>query len=97
MLKSNQVIKKLKREKLKLAGLGVKSVAVFGSVARDQATETSDIDILVDFDARKGLFGFLELKRYLEKLLNHHVDLVTRRALHPKLRHAILDEAIYAY
>lgn len=76
-----------------LSQLGGRHLAIFGSLARNEATKTSDIDILVDFDSKKDLFGFIDLKFYLEDLLNCDVDLVSRRALHPALKKRILDEA----
>lgn len=76
-----------------LSQLGGNHLAVFGSIARDEATEDSDVDILVDFDSKKGLFGFADLKFYLEEILGRHVDLVTRRALHPALKTRILRES----
>ena len=91
MLKDvKQILKKHKRD---LSKLGVKALAVFGSVARHEEKPQSDIDILVDFDSKKGLFVFVDLKNYLEKLLDCDVDLVTKNALHPALRKRILDEA----
>jgi len=68
-------------------------LAVFGSIARDEATKDSDIDNLVDFDSKKGLFAFIDLKFYLEDLLKCDVDLVSRPALHPALKKRILSEA----
>jgi uncharacterized protein len=72
----------------------VESIAIFGSVARSQAGEESDIDILVEFSKTPGLFGFLELKEYLEKLFNRSVDLVTVSALRKQFRDQILREAV---
>jgi uncharacterized protein len=76
-----------------LSQLGSRHLAIFGSTARNEATETSDIDILVDFDTKKDLFGFIDLKLYLEDLLNCDVDLVSKQALHPALKKRILGEA----
>ena len=76
-----------------LSQLGSRHLAIFGSIVRDQATEGSDIDILVDFDTKKDLFGFIDLKFYLEDLLECDVDLVSKQALHPALKKRILDEA----
>jgi predicted nucleotidyltransferase len=76
-----------------LSQLGGYHMAIFGSIARDEATDDSDVDILVDFDSKKGLFGFADLKFYLEEILGCHVDLVTRRALHPALKSRILSES----
>ncbi len=83
----------LSSHKRDLNGLGVRTLSLFGSVARDKASANSDIDILVDFDAKRGLFGFMGLKNYLEDLLDCDVDLVTKNALHPALRKRILAEA----
>lgn len=76
-----------------LSQLGGLHMSVFGSIARDEATEASDVDILVDFDSKKGLFGFADLKFYLEEILGCPVDLVTKRALHPALKTRILSES----
>src|ERR1700733_14268905 len=89
----NKIKNLLTSHREQLSQLGGYHLAVFGSVARDEATEESDVDILVDFDSKKGLFGFADLKFYLEEILDRHVDLVTRRALHPALEKRILNEA----
>lgn len=83
----------LKSHQKDLSRLGSRHLAIFGSTARNEATETSDIDILVDFDAKKGFFVFADLKFYLEDILKCEVDLVSTRALHPALKKRILDEA----
>ncbi|HEY4831124.1 MAG TPA: nucleotidyltransferase family protein [Waddliaceae bacterium] len=76
-----------------LSRLGSRHLAIFGSTARNEAMKTSDIDILVDFDAKKGLFGFADLKFYLEDILHYNIDLVSKRALHPALKKRIISEA----
>lgn len=83
----------IKSHQSELSNLGVYSLAIFGSTVRDEATKSSDIDILVDFDSKKDLFGFIDLKFYLEDLLKCDVDLVSKEALHPALKERILDEA----
>ena len=75
---------------------GVSSLSVFGSVARDEAAEESDVDLLVTFKDTPGIFGFLELKEYLENLLQCSVDLVTESALKKQLRNQVLQEAVHA-
>ena len=72
---------------------GVKSLALFGSVARGEATADSDVDVLVEFDSAIGLIRFGQLEERLEQLLGHRVDLVEPEALHPALKNAILAEA----
>lgn len=91
------IIKILIKNQEQLSEYGAKSIAIFGSVARNEATNKSDIDILVDFNSEKGIFAFLALKTYLEHILHHKVDLITPAALHPKLRNNILKDVINAY
>jgi predicted nucleotidyltransferase len=77
----------------RLASLGTRHLSIFGSVARGDSGVRSDIDVLVDFDSKKGLFGFVDLKLFLEEILGSKVDLVSTRALHPALKKRIVDEA----
>ncbi|MDZ4660574.1 MAG: nucleotidyltransferase family protein [Pseudomonadota bacterium] len=84
----------LKTKEFELRALHVKKLFVFGSVARGSAESTSDIDLLVEFDCPVGMFEFLEVKYFLEALLNAKVDLATERALHPQLKDNILKEAL---
>jgi len=79
-----------------LRGSGMKSLMLFGSVARDEAVDSSDIDLLVEFSDPVGLFAFVRFRRLLETMLGCHVDLVTPDALSPALRDAILKEAVRA-
>jgi len=80
-----------------LSRLGVRTLALFGSVVRNEATSKSDVDILVDVDSKRDLFAFVEIKSYLEGLLDCEVDLVTKSALHPALKGRILREAKYVF
>ncbi len=75
---------------------GVKEILVFGSVARGEACDTSDLDVLVDFEGRADFERFMGLRFYLEDLLGLRVDLVTRKAPRAQLRDAIEREAIHA-
>jgi predicted nucleotidyltransferase len=79
-----------------LARHGVRSLAVFGSTARDEARPDSDVDILVNFAPPVGLFEFVRVQMLLENLLGRTVDLVTVDALRPTMRAQILAEAVYA-
>jgi len=87
----------LKQHQEDLAQQGVRTLAIFGSVARNESTSKSDVDILIDFDSKRGLFAFVGLKSYLENLLDCYVDLVTKNALHPALKSQILREAKYVF
>lgn len=73
---------------------GVASLRVFGSVARDEACESSDADLLVEFNRPTGYFGLVKLQLHLEGLLGCHVDLVTPGGLKPRMREHVLKEAI---
>ena len=73
----------------------VRNLSIFGSIARDESTEDSDVDVLVVFD-REGSFDlFMDLKFYLEDLLEVKIDLVTDKALRPQVRRAIEQELIH--
>lgn len=80
-----------------LKTFGVKSLMVFGSVARDEARTDSDVDLLVEFDRPVGLFTFVRLKRYLEEILDSSVDLGTPDSLKPYLREPVFREVIRAF
>ena len=73
---------------------GVTRLALFGSTARDSATDKSDIDILVDFDGIATSQRYFGVQFYLEDLLGCSVDLVTEKALRKELRPHIEREAI---
>jgi len=87
------IVRTLRERRPDLELLGVSRVALFGSIARDEATFDSDVDLLVEFQGPVGLFHFVHVKRFLEQLLGRPVDLVTSDALHPALREVILAEA----
>jgi predicted nucleotidyltransferase len=72
----------------------VRFIALFGSVARDQASPESDIDLLVEFARPPGFDGYMRLKEHLESLLGQRVDLVMTGALKPSVRPEIEREAI---
>lgn len=80
-----------------LQKLGVKSLNLFGSVARNEATAQSDVDILVELEDSIGFFEFFCIKHYLEDLLQCSVDLGTTDALKEHLRQPILSEAIHVF
>ncbi len=74
---------------------GVKSLLVFGSVARNEATTSSDVDLLVEFSRPVGYFGLFALQDYLEELLGCHVDLGTPDSLKPSIREHVMAEVIH--
>jgi uncharacterized protein len=73
---------------------GVSSLALFGSVARDEATETSDLDFLVEFEGSATFDRYMDLKFFLEDLFNKPVDLVTKKSLKFQITETVLAEAI---
>lgn len=74
---------------------GVRSLALFGSRAREQARADSDIDILVEFDGPATSARYFGLQFYLEDLLGGPVDLVTTLGLRPQLRPYVERDAIH--
>lgn len=73
----------------------VKSLAIFGSAARDALSETSDVDLLVEFETAPGFDRYFDLKFFLEELIGRPVDLVTRGGLRSELRARVEREAIH--
>ena len=73
---------------------GVKRAGIFGSVARGESTEGSDIDILVEIEGRMSLLDFAGLKLELEEILGRKVDLGEYSAIKPLIREEILKEVV---
>ena len=73
---------------------GVKSLALFGSVSRDEAGPESDVDLLVEFDRSVGYFGLFALQDHLESVLGCKVDLGTPDSLKPRIRERVLGECV---
>mgnify|MGYP001545204842 CR=1 FL=1 len=75
----------------------VAMLGVFGSVARGEATEQSDIDLLVKFSERKGLLAMVRLERIFAQTLGRKVDLLTEAAISPYIRDNILNDLQVLY
>ena len=75
-----------------LRKFGVKKASLFGSVVRGEATERSDVDLLIEFKGRKTLLDLVRLKMKLEELLGRDVDVLTYNSINPLLKKKILDE-----
>jgi predicted nucleotidyltransferase len=73
---------------------GAYNVRIFGSVARGDADEHSDLDVLVDLETGRSLFDLGGLLSELEELLGHSVDVVTEKGLRDRIRQRVLQEAI---
>lgn len=94
-MRREDIENKLKIEKRFLVDrFYVSKIGLFGSFVRDEQTETSDIDLLVEFSRPVG-FEFLDLKDYLESVFDREVDLVTPNAIKPYMRDEILSEVQY--
>jgi hypothetical protein len=72
----------------------IASLGVFGSWARGEQAQWSDLDLLVEFDGRVDFFAFLELEEEIGKRLGLRVELVTRRALKPLVRESVLSDLV---
>lgn len=95
-MKRQDVLDTLCTHRAALREMGIESLALFGSVARDEGTDTSDVDLLVEFSRPVGLFHVAHVRRRLSELLGCPVDLTTPGALRKEMRDEILQEAIYA-
>lgn len=95
-MRRDEALRILRAHKDELAEYKVKSLAIFGSVARDEAGPDSDVDVLVEFSEPIGIFEFIDLKFHLEKLMTAKIDLATPGALREQMKQPILREAVYA-
>jgi uncharacterized protein len=91
----SQILKILEENQAAIRHYGVLRLGLFGSSARGEGTEQSDLDFLVRFE-KKSFDAYMDLKFYLENLFGCRVDLVLEDALKPRLRSNILAETIDA-
>jgi uncharacterized protein len=82
------------REQMVRSRFGIKSLLLFGSVARNEATQESDLDFIVDFDGTITFDRYMDLKIFLEDLFGKKIDLAIEDTLKPQIRAKILEEAI---
>jgi predicted nucleotidyltransferase len=96
MMDRDIVLLTLKQHQTALAAFGVKSLAVFGSLARGEAEPGSDIDFLVTFTQTPVTFDdYMDVKIYLEDLLENPIDLVIADSVHPRLQPYINKDKLY--
>lgn len=95
----DHVIELLKGHEPELRGAGVGSLFLFGSVARDDASEKSDVDLFFDLDDVRGftLFDLVGLQQRVQQILGTHVDLMTRGGIHPRRRPRIEASAVRVF
>ena len=96
-MKSLEEIKQVLKENLELLSekYNVETIGVFGSCVRGEQKDKSDVDILVEFKKPIGLFKFLELEEYLSHIIERKVDLVSKKALKPRIGKCILEETVF--
>jgi len=73
---------------------GALKVSLFGSYARGDAQESSDIDVLVELESGRSLFDLIRLERELKETLGLEVDVFTPNSLHPRIRNRIMKERV---
>jgi hypothetical protein len=93
-MRRDEVLAILRAHREDLRRMGARSLSLFGSTARDEARADSDIDLLVEFAEPATFDAFMDLKFYLEDLLGRPIDLVTSKALKPRIRPSVEREAI---
>ncbi len=96
MKEVEKIIKKLKEIKPELEqSYFIKEIGVFGSYVRNEQTEKSDIDILIDYNSGMTLFTVVDLQDFLEKIFNKKVDIAFKKSLKQRIGQHILSEVIY--
>jgi predicted nucleotidyltransferase len=93
MVSRTDILDTLARHASELRGYGVRELGVFGSHARGDAREDSDIDLLVDLE-RKTFDDYMGVKQLLEDLFHRRIDLVLADRIKPRLRAKILSELV---
>jgi uncharacterized protein len=94
-MKRDEALKLLAEHREELAELGVESLALFGSVARDEAGPDSDIDVLVELSRRMGAFEFLDIHERLEEIFGRDVDVVTTGGLRGRFRERVMRDVVH--
>jgi uncharacterized protein len=90
-----EILTILEQNREAIRGYGARRLGLFGSYARGEATEASDLDFVVEFET-KSFDAYMNLKEFLEALFGCRVDLVLADAIKPRLRATILEEAVHA-
>ena len=92
------VIRTLRAHEAELRAEGISHVYLFGSVARGEADEKSDVDLFFDYDDPSfSLFDLMRVKRRFGDILETRVDAMTRRSVHPHIRSEVEDEAVQVF
>jgi len=95
MLPSDSILGMLVEHRDRIRSLGIRRIGVFGSFARGEEHEESDIDILLEFEEGGRSFdAYMDLKFFLEELLGRDVDLLTVEAVKPAIKNRVWEEAV---
>lgn len=94
-INKHEIIDRLIERREELQSQGIISLALFGSVARGDDTQDSDVDIVIELSKPMSLFGLSDLRQQLKEILGvDDLDLITSDGIHPALKDVILSEAI---
>ena len=95
-MNKNTTIKLIKSHANNLKKRGVTGMYLFGSVARNQETHRSDIDLFFDYDqdGHFSLFNVMEIQEYVEEILGEKTDVIPRGSLHRRIRKGVIEEAL---
>ena len=97
MLNASSILAKIEDNMQVIKGYGIKNIGLFGSFIIGKQTDTSDIDILVEFQKDYKTFdNYMDLKFFLEDLFGRKVDLVIYEAIKPDLKNNIAESVRYA-
>jgi uncharacterized protein len=91
----SQVLQLLQIHLPTIEAMGVRSLALFGSVARDEASSESDIDFAVEFDAPTTFDGYMNLKILLEDTLGQDIDLIPIQSMKPEVKETMQNDIYY--
>jgi predicted nucleotidyltransferase len=94
-LTEQRILGLLEANKAHIKDFGVKTLGLFGSFAHGESSDSSDLDLVVEFD-KKTFDAYMDLKLFLETLFGRSVDLVLADAIKPRLRGPILEGAVHA-
>ncbi len=94
----DEAVARLKEHETDLKRLGVEHLFLFGSTARDEARDDSDIDLFFDHpEGSLGLFELIDIKEAAARFLGRKTDIMTRRSLHPRLKSRIEASALQLF
>jgi predicted nucleotidyltransferase len=94
----DEAISRLRQHEADLKRLGVERLYMFGSTARGEASNASDVDLFFDYQKGKlGVYELMEVKEYTASILGRKADIMTRDSLHKALREAIEATAVRVF